>query len=646
MKIHWIAPVFLIIISFVSCQVADKQQDDGMVVLASLDGLGDYMFRHDDALQYLETVRNVAERGILANGMQASFPSSTTNSHAALYTGTYGNLNGITSGNLILPREEHSIFEYRSGFHSSLLRVEPVWVTAARQGKKVLAIQTTQMYPFLDHVTAADAPSPPVLVTGYGPTMLSQPKMLGLSDMELLHELPDMKLPTSALPYMKLVWVEGPFTFRAVITADDRETGYSRFWVNAGYDKEWVEVQVAAEEHSFPTGRPLARYFSPDIMLPAEDGSVRAVTNFRLFSLCPETAAFELFQPAFHEVALYDATGNEAEVLQKLYLNAGGFLGNGPSYLWRDGVFGKQLYAGGDGTAEIRYLEGVELLIRQSNRYTEWLCNYYKPDLLLDYSPYPDETDHWFYGFIRTDITGFDIGLAERYDFFRSWSMAALDQRAALLDSKAGKNGHIIFVGDHGMTAAHKTVYVNEILRAHGFLHLGSDNRLDKSSVKAYHIRSSSGIILNTTDWKNGILDPADRERVLDQLEEVLGEIRDPWTGEAVFVSFFRAGDYADGLGIGGPADMDLYYDLAPGYVHHADIGGGVFVSKMDVPIGAHSFSPVRDEMLCLFTARGPTWEKPVQVSRIRIVDIALLLCDILGIDPPPQHIGRPLDAY
>ncbi len=238
------------------------------------------------------------------------------------------------------------------------------------------------------------------------------------------------------------------------------------------------------------------------------------------------------------------------------------------------------------------------------------------------------------------------MDLSERYEHFRSWAYAALNQRAALLDSIAGSKGHILFVADHGMSAARKTVYVNEILRQHGFLETDRNNELNKNNVQAYHIRSSSGIIINTDDWKDGIVSPDDRDILRERVIDVLSDVRDPETGEFIFTQFFKSEEYDDSLGIGGPANLDLYYDLAPGYIHSASLNGGVIVERMDVPIGAHSFASTRPEMLSIFAARGPAWTEPQRISTIRIVDIALLVCELLGIQPNPEHVGRLLESY
>jgi len=186
--------ILISIVSAWSCNNDIDHQDDGIVVIAAFDGLSNHAFRNEGAAAHLKTIHQVAETGVFADGMLTAFPGVTTNGHAALYTGTFGNKNGITSGNLRLPRAEHTVFDHISGFHSSLLRVEPIWVTAARQGKKVLAIQTTQMYPFLDHVTAADAPKPPALVTGYGPEILSYPRIITPENATLMNTQPDILL--------------------------------------------------------------------------------------------------------------------------------------------------------------------------------------------------------------------------------------------------------------------------------------------------------------------------------------------------------------------------------------------------------------------------------------------------------------------
>jgi predicted AlkP superfamily pyrophosphatase or phosphodiesterase len=142
----------------------------GKVIYVSFDGLAYHMWQNDPATRELHTIRRIASRGVTARGMIQAFPSITPASHAALWTGVYGNVSGIiTSWTPMLPRSEHTPFDLKSGFSAELLRAEPIWAAAARQGVKVVAHQATQNYPFVPITTAQGASLAPVLASGYGP---------------------------------------------------------------------------------------------------------------------------------------------------------------------------------------------------------------------------------------------------------------------------------------------------------------------------------------------------------------------------------------------------------------------------------------------------------------------------------------------
>ena len=154
-------------------QRATGKRQGGNVILTSLDGLGYRMWSDDAALSEMHTLRRIVARGVLAEGMIQSFPSVTPAGHSAIWTGTYGDVSGIvTSSNPILPRSEHTFLERHSGFHPRKLWVEPIWVTAARQGVRVVAHQATQNYPFVPSSTGDFTSNAPVLVSGYGPAVL------------------------------------------------------------------------------------------------------------------------------------------------------------------------------------------------------------------------------------------------------------------------------------------------------------------------------------------------------------------------------------------------------------------------------------------------------------------------------------------
>jgi predicted AlkP superfamily pyrophosphatase or phosphodiesterase len=618
---------------------ASANRSNGKVILTSLDGLAYNIWSHDPATSELRALRRIASRGVLARGMIQSFPSVTPAGHAAVWTGAYGNVSGIVAANNpILPRSEHTFLERQSGFNGDMLRAEPLWVTAARQGVNVVAHQATQNHPFVPVVTGSLTKNAPTLVSGYGPKTLApnaviRPDKVSKEDGAIWQPA----LPRSSLPLRAFSWKVQNVTFHGALVAEKGKAhGYTAIYVAMETTGNRVRVAFAPTESSPPKGRALARHFSEGLHVTVN--GTHTIGYFRLFELARDGSDFLLFQTSLHELALYNGKQDSAAELEAMLREAGGFIGNGPSYQYDDGLLGKQLYAGGDGTAERRYLEGMELLIRQSNRHTLWVWKRYAPQLLIDYSPYPDEMEHTWYGLARPDVTGFDANVARKILPYRQWGYAAIDTHVALLDSLAGANGHVIFVSDHGMSPAAKEVNVNLALQQAGLLAYDSNGRIDVTRTQA--VNNKYGVWINTKDWRGGTVALEERKSVVDKVEQALSKIHDPETNKPVFTGFFRPEEDGEKLGIGGAAGADIYYEMAPGYATSERMSNQV-VTKKRTPSGDHGFLSTRDEMLASFIARGPKFPPGTRIPTIRSIDVASLVSDLLGIAPPAQNQGK-----
>jgi hypothetical protein len=623
----------------VAKQRSSTNRASGKVILASFDGLAYKIWSTDPATRELRAMRRMASQGVTARGMIQAFPSVTPAGHAALWTGAYGNVSGIVAAsNPMLPRREHSLFGRESGYNGSLLRAEPLWVTAAKQGIKVVAHQATQNYPFVPVVTGALAQNAPVLISGYGPSMLEpnaviRPDKVSPEDASLWKGA----LPRSSLPVKAFSWkAQNVKFYGALIAEKSRSQGYTAIFIAADPAGNRVRAALAPTESAPPKGRSLARYFSDGLHLTVN--GLHTVGYFRLFELSPDGSDYLLFQTSLHELALYNPKADSNAELEAMLKEVGGFIGNGPSYQYDDGLLGNQLYAGGDGTAERRYLEGLELLVRQSNRHTLWVWKKYAPQFLMDYSPYPDEMEHTWYGLARPDVTGIDATVARKILQYRRWGYAAIDRRAALLEKLAGANGHIIFVSDHGMSPVAKEVNINLALQQAGLLRFDSNGRIDGAHTQA--VNNKYGVWVNTKDWRSGIVALEERQAVVDKVEQALAKISDPETQKPIVTAFFRPEGHGATLGIGGEAGADIYFELAPGYATSERKSTQV-VTRKRAPVGEHGYVPTREEMLASFIARGPRLPRGARIPTIRSIDVASLVSDLLGIAPPAQNQGK-----
>ena len=121
------------------------------VILVSWDGAGYEMTSKLLAEGRLPNLQRMLREGAWSDGMVSSFPTKTAAAHAVLFTGHYGHRSGITANALLLlPASEHNRLETESGYFSNALRVDPVWILAAKNGLDTYAMHATQAYPFDD----------------------------------------------------------------------------------------------------------------------------------------------------------------------------------------------------------------------------------------------------------------------------------------------------------------------------------------------------------------------------------------------------------------------------------------------------------------------------------------------------------------
>jgi hypothetical protein len=151
--------------------------------------------------------------------------------------------------------------------------------------------------------------------------------------------------------------------------------------------------------------------------------------------------------------------------------------------------------------------------------------------------------------------------------------------------------------------------------------------------------------LLNTTDRKDGIVPPTQRTRVVEQLRELLLNLRDG--NSRIIHRVYDVETEGGRLGIGGEAGGDVYLEPIPGYEFDprwdAQASSGDLVSSRS-PIGAHGFSPDRRSMRALMVLNGPGLTVGRRFSEAQLIDLAPTLAKLLGLPAPQQASGRILE--
>lgn len=593
-------PRLVLLLAAALCFDRAQAQAPGKVYVISLDGFGFQAFTTDPAAAGMKTLKKLAGQGVLAP-MQAAFPSLTAPGHASLFTGVYGNENGITANApLLLPRSAHRFTDRGNGFRSESLRAEMFYLKAARAGIPVVAHNVTQGFP----CNAYNAGPNIALFNGYQTEEVTPQQAIRGKDVTWLAAPPEGFVPPklTRLPVLYFAYTAGRVRFAGAVYA--RGLRYDTIRMTAFGGKRYVDADLHDAELAAPTSepkaRPLARFFSE--ALPVAD--ITAV-HFRLFDLATDGKEFLLYQTQGKAVSLcVGGTAQDENAKRQLLATAGAFIGNGAGALYTRGDFGAPR---NDGLAERRFLETLELHARQTMRHTKALEARFQPRLLIDYLSTPDDMLHLWWGYA---VKG--NAMLEPY---RRWGYQIIDRRIRDLAELLGQRDHLIVVSDHGMTMVDREVRPNVLLEEWGLS--------DRVSLQDHFF------VLNRDDWREGLLDAQAADAVLKELRAKLETVKDPQTGVAVFSRFYTPAESGKQLGIGGESGGDLYFDTAPGYKVRNDRQGPA-LHLLEEPLGEHGPLPLREDLLATFLAVGPNI-KSRQV-RLRTVDVAPLLLEWLGL--------------
>ena len=497
------------------------------VILVSFDGFSERPMRMFSDSVLSQSVWSMFRTGACAEGVRPAFPSVTPTGHASIWTGAYGNVNGIAAiANGKLPLDQTTILDFVDGYRAPSLRAEPIWLSAARQGKRVFSHMATQ---------SPGAPGYPAAVGSWpqgdwararAETTLARPN-LGVVNAynELVAETHVITADSSvhrardwrglaSLGAIRREAREASWPFGA-----EGDTLHALFFVRADGSTGAllstrrdaagaVRVRPAPADTSPMKGRALARYFSQPLRVDLQRGR-RTFVYARLFELAPDLSRILLFTS---EARVLQA--NRPDVAASYDDAVRGVPANGAVRTMERGGFGPTVDAGGDGTAELRYFETAELVARQFMRGTEWGWRRYSPELLIDYLPYPDEALHTWYGFAHPWAPGVSPTVRAHAAAMLHRAYGLVDLRLAQLRRLAAETPGTMLVvtGEHGMRPSWATFRPNVLLREAGLLAADSAGRIDLSHTVAAAARGN-WISVNRTSRRDGIVPDDSAER-------------------------------------------------------------------------------------------------------------------------------------
>jgi predicted AlkP superfamily phosphohydrolase/phosphomutase len=562
--------------------------------------------------------------GAFADDVIPVIPSKTASGFASLWTGAPPAITGI-SGNRVprTPRDQATILENGDGFTSNALRAEPVWVAAQRAGLETLTIHVPQ---------GGSRSGQGIHIQGYqgiaGRDGAVNPATSKPKPADGWQNLPQSK----STP-LEIGFSIGSTFFYGVFIDDpaDPQQGYDTLLISRTRNGRNVEVRL---KPGLPRSPRDSLWSGPLLLTSASQQEAGAY--LRLFDLKPDATDYLLYftRPTRHVVS--------PPAIAELVNTTGAFIGNGANFLYRSGAFGITIPNGGNGIAEARYLDTITQALRQMVETNRWALSHLPWKLLLTYLPFPDEAEHVWRGYLDPSLPGYRRDVADRLRPFLEDVYRLSDEFLGVFTSEHRENTVIAVVSDHGMEAVNKFLAVNRILKERGLLVLDDQGRIDLTRTKAVYPSINNGyILINSTDRLQGIVSPAERGELVQQIRTALLSVKD---GNRVVVAGLTDAKTAPArLGIGGDGGGDIYLDLIPGYGFDGGIGPGNFILRQD-PIGEHGFNPLRASMRTIMVLNGPGIPSKSRIHGVRLIDFAPTLAKLLHMAPPQNATGRVLD--
>ena len=601
-------------------------------VLLSLDGAGAEVIDDAVARGLMPRLAALRTRGASARGSISALPVKTAPGHAALFTGAWGDRNGIVGNEVPVPGG--SVLEVQTGYGSTPLTAEPIWYAAARQDLDAIVVSGTQIYPFTTYTDDRRFRG----YTGRRLTLFDGYQNLDAEDGVITD----------------LAWKPAGETLTP-LPAHEGEARESGFDVAGSRFDAWIYDDPADPTAGFDTvllaldGDPSAGITLKATPPRDEPGAFRALTIplaggectlfFRLYSLSADGSRVLLYHTAPH-VLRSNKTRLEAAAQEA----AGGFVGNAAGLSYEQGRLGPQLWQGGDGTAEARFLETIALVTRQFGRLNDFAFERAPWDLLVTYLPFPDEALHRWYGVLDPTLAGHDPELARRLRPYLDRMLAMVDAYVGQLVDRAGRDVIVAVASDHGMTSYARYFKPNVVLAQAGLLALDASGRADLSRTRAVYFPGNSGyVVINRQGRPGGIVPPADEEDVRRRVTTALTTFKDPATGRPLGVTVTDVRVPHEGPKLGGPYAGDLFVEVGTsGLALSARATGDALESRR--PEGTHFQKPADRRMHGSFVIAGPGVAAG-DLGVIQQVDIAPTLAALLGMDPLAHAVGKPLAA-
>lgn len=211
------------------------------------------------------------------------------------------------------------------------------------------------------------------------------------------------------------------------------------------------------------------------------------------------------------------------------------------------------------------FLEQTNLVMEEEMKMLVYELERFKTGMLFFYIGRVDQLSHMFWRTMDPKHPAYDSATKLRKVIEDGY--IEMDGVLANILEEVDDNTTIIVLSDHGFAPFYRAFNLNTWLSNEGYVTLTDDEEgeffqnVDWSSTQAYGV-GFNGLYVNLNEReREGIVEPWDKEKLLDEISQKLLKIRDPKNGEQVISRVYKASEVYSGPNLNDAPDLVIGYN-------------------------------------------------------------------------------------
>ena len=291
------------------------------------------------------------------------------------------------------------------------------------------------------------------------------------------------------------------------------------------------------------------------------------------------------------------------------------------------------------------YLGQTGIVLRERLAMYDHVLEEFDSGLLFFYFCSLDQNSHMLWWLIDPEHPIYDKELAEKHGHVLYDIYVKMDEVLGKALKKVDAETTLIVMSDHGFAPFYRAFNLGTWLKDNGYIALTDDSEgefytnVDWSRTRAYPL-GLNGLYINQRGREGrGIVDPSEKDGLLDEIAEKLLEVRDPETGMPVIVRVYKTSEaYTN-------ADENVVPDAIIGY-HRG------YRASWETAIGSFPEQLLTDNDErwsgdhCIAAEAVPgilVANRKVKVADPRLRDLTPTMLQEFGVKPPKEMTGRPI---